>query len=121
MRFPGKTEVIIRDLGSFIDSPEVPEAKALFALTDAAIAAMEGESAAIRPRSADGRPGGLIQIERPWTLVIPDLHARGGFLLGILRSRLAELPEVSVLDLVLQGRLSPVSYTHLTLPTNREV
>jgi len=106
MRFPGKTEVIIRDLGSFIDSPEVPEAKALFALTDAAIAAMEGESAAIRPRSADGRPGGLIQIERPWTLVIPDLHARGGFLLGILRSRLAELPEVSVLDLVLQGKLS---------------
>ena len=106
MRFPGKTEVVIRGLGSFIDSPEVPEAKALFALTDAAIAAMEGESAAIRPRSADGRPGGLIQIERPWTLVIPDLHARGGFLLGILRSRLAELPEVSVLDLVLQGKLS---------------
>ncbi len=100
MDFPEGSESIIKDLGSLADSPDVPDPKRIFALAEAAIAAIKSEPAAIRPRSADGRPGGLIQIDRPLTLVIPDLHGRARFLLGVLRARIEEFSGLSVLALI---------------------
>ena len=70
-----------------------------------AVEALEGESDKIRPRTPEGRPGGLVQIDSPWILVVPDLHARIRLLWGILRSRLSQVPEYSVLELILQHRL----------------
>jgi hypothetical protein len=40
------------------------------------------------------------------TLVIPDLHGRAGFLLGVLRARIEEFPGLSVLGLIQRRMLS---------------
>jgi hypothetical protein len=105
MDFRQEAESIVRRLGSSIDQTSVPEPKVFFTLTKAAITALEGESEEIRPRSADGRPGGLVQIDSPWIIVVPDLHARATLLTQILGSRLAQIPDYSVLELILQRRL----------------
>lgn len=106
MELPLATETILRDLGSFADSSAIPEPRLFFALAESAIAAMESDPESIRPRSADGKPGGLVQIDRPLTLVVPDLHGRAGFLLGILRARIAEFPGLRVLELIQRRKLS---------------
>ncbi|MDX9827816.1 MAG: hypothetical protein RBT73_08730 [Spirochaetia bacterium] len=106
MNFPSEAESILRQLESLIEPPAVPEPEAFLSLTKAAIAALEGEAEASRPRTSEGRPGGLVQIDSLLTLIVPDLHARAGLLLGILRSRLEQAPDASVLELLLQRRLS---------------
>ncbi|MDD3980606.1 MAG: hypothetical protein PHT55_00190 [Spirochaetales bacterium] len=101
-----RAERIIRRLGSLSTVTEVPDPKAFFTLTEAAIKALEAESGVIRPRAAGGGPGGLIQIDSPWILIVPDLHARAWLLLALLGSRLPQFPESSVLELILRHSLS---------------
>ncbi len=49
--------------------------------------ALEGEAPDVRPRDALGRTGGLVHLQPDLeTLVLPDLHGRGEFLLTVLLS-----------------------------------
>lgn len=103
--FRDQAESIVRLLGSFVDAAKAPEPQVFFTQVEEAVEALEGESDKIRLRTPEGRPGGLVQIDSPWILVVPDLHARIRLLWGILRSRLSQVPEYSVLELILQHRL----------------
>ncbi len=94
-------ELSLRDeIVSIASSESLPEPGKLLSYVSAASEALSGVAAETRPRSPKGRPGGLFELprDRP-TLVVPDLHARTGFLLDILGgSWCAGLPTLEALE-----------------------
>jgi hypothetical protein len=50
------------------------------ALVDAAAAVLEAEPRELRPRDSSGSPGGLLRLPELPAVLLPDLHARPGFL-----------------------------------------
>ena len=85
---------------------ELPEQDALSEILTAAQGALDTEDPVIRPRDAAGRPGGLLLL-RPGipTVVVPDLHARTGYM-----TALTDLPigGVPLLDRLLAGEAQVV-------------
>jgi len=77
-------------------------------LIDGAIEGLESDSREVRPRSSDGKPGGLVRVKSPWTLIVPDLHARGDLLVDLLESRLPARPGTRIIELIIQGQLSMI-------------
>jgi hypothetical protein len=76
----GKLEHLARVLKAPIEAPSQDEA---LALLERVIQIMERE--AYRPRTADGRPGGLLELpDEPAPIFVGDLHARIDNLLVIL-------------------------------------
>ena len=81
-----------------------PDRGWLAALVARARETLSAEGVSLRPRAPDGRPGGLLRLSRDMpTIVVPDLHARGGFMLSLLE---APLPEGGVVhDALAAGKL----------------
>lgn len=66
-----------------------PAASEYLPLIEAATAALRSEAPDRRPTTIRGRPGGLIMLEKDLpTIVVPDLHARRGFFISLMESRL---------------------------------
>jgi hypothetical protein len=72
---------ILRDIAV---RPEPPPAEEFRSIIAAARETLRRENAELRPRDAEDRPGGLIYLDDLTTVVVPDLHARREFLLGVL-------------------------------------
>jgi hypothetical protein len=65
-------------------APGLPEASELAAVVEAARAALEAEGPSLRPRDLSGRPGGIVELPALPTVLVPDLHARPGFIASVL-------------------------------------
>jgi hypothetical protein len=62
-----------------------PGADALREVVTRAVEALRSEPETVRPRDGEGRPGGLVRLERDLpTIIVPDLHARMDFFLRVL-------------------------------------
>lgn len=81
-----------------------PPADEFGELADSAAAALGSEPGATRPVDSRGAPGGLVRLDpRLPTVIVPDLHARTGFMLSLLGSPLPE--GGAVVDALASGRL----------------
>ncbi|HNY16848.1 MAG TPA: hypothetical protein PKL75_05310 [Treponemataceae bacterium] len=68
----------------------VPGRDELLELVDRAAEALSSEDPAIRPRDASGLPGGFVRLERGLpAILVPDLHARPGFVSAALAMELS--------------------------------
>ncbi|PKL25124.1 MAG: hypothetical protein CVV47_07525 [Spirochaetae bacterium HGW-Spirochaetae-3] len=82
----------------------LPDGAWLAALVGRARETLGRESESLRPAALDGRPGGLLRLPRGIaTIVVPDLHARGGFVLSLLETSLPE--GGAVIDALAAGKL----------------
>ncbi len=70
--------------------PDAPESQPYASLVSSTTEVLNSEPGELRPADRQGLPGGLVQLwaDLP-TVVVPDLHARMDFLLGVLRWPLA--------------------------------
>ena len=110
---PGSTAEELLDLAhSMARRSGYPEAARLKELANAAIDSLKTESLKLRPPSSIGEPGGLVRVETPFAIVVPDLHARSSLLADLLASTpppsSSFSPDVRVIDLVLDGGLTIV-------------
>lgn len=110
---PGSTAEELIDLASSMARRSgYPEAARLKELASAAIDSLKTESQKLRPPSSIGEPGGLVRVETPFAIVVPDLHARSSLLADLLASTPPPSPsfspELRVIDLVLDGGLTIV-------------
>jgi hypothetical protein len=62
----------------------LPGRPELAGLLREAKSALESETEGLRPRDASGRPGGLIELPALPTVLVPDIHARPGFIASVL-------------------------------------
>ena len=85
------------ELKSFCDTQQLPSGDELIHLINASVCVLESEDSSYRPQglAADGSkmPGGLIDFctdnsQKLPLVVVPDLHARGDFILKILDYKL---------------------------------
>lgn len=84
----GPDEVRERLLESFT-RPGRPDGERLRDVVEAAREALAAEPPERRPQASDGAPGGLVRLlPGVPTVVVPDLHARGAFLLSLAALRL---------------------------------
>ena len=84
--------------------PEPPEPAVLASAARRAGEALAAEPPDRRPPDAEGRPGGLLQLDPGLpTIVVPDLHARLDFLFSLLTRGLAG--EAPVLEQLAAGEL----------------
>jgi hypothetical protein len=65
----------------------IPDPSYITALTEELNSVLDNEAAAIRPPDKNGKPGGLVLLEKKPVVLIPDLHARTGFLRHVLEYR----------------------------------
>ncbi len=81
-----------------------PPAGDFAALADEAVAASLAESPERRPTDSRGLPGGLLRLRGDLpTIIIPDLHARTGFIMSVMGTRLPG--GESVYDALAAGRI----------------
>jgi len=64
---------------------DVLDSKTIEACLDSVIPALSTESPFIRPPDRKGNPGGLVLLYPAPTIVVPDLHARTGYLLSLMQ------------------------------------
>ncbi len=83
-----------------------PEPAVYGKLVESALAVLAREPAEVRPADANGRPGGLVQLARLPTVVVPDIHARMDFLLSVLGWEVEE--GCRVIELLQAGRMQVV-------------
>jgi len=86
------------------ERPSPPPVAEFSELADDARSALLSEAPERRPLDSRGLPGGLLYLrpELP-TIVIPDLHARTGFILSVMETRLPG--GQSVYDALAEGRI----------------
>ena len=100
-------EELTRRLGEIFRREGPPEAMALGEAIAETLETLETESPQLRPPDDDGRPGGLVFLDRGLpTIVVPDLHARMDFFLAVLGYRAEE--GCRALELLDAGRLQVV-------------
>ena len=63
---------------------KVPVSGDLNESLERASSALDNENMDIRPRGSDGEPGGLVLLRALPTIIVPDLHARIGYLKALL-------------------------------------
>ncbi len=84
-----------------------PGADALMQAASGAVETLRAEPEAVRPHDGEGRPGGLVLLDRGLpTIIVPDLHARMDFFLSVLACE-AE-PGRIARELLEEGRLQIV-------------
>ncbi len=84
-----------------------PATEALMEATAGAVEVLTAEPEAVRPHDQEGRPGGLVLLDRSLpTIIVPDLHARMDFFLSVLACE-AE-PGRTAGELLAEGRLQIV-------------
>lgn len=104
----------IRDLlVNFLKADGLPFYDSLFSLCNGAITVLENESSSYRPKNSKGVSGGLLdfvakEFEQLPLIIVPDLHARGYFLMHILDYSCPVLGGVSVLELLEAGKVRVV-------------
>jgi len=98
---------LVRRLGEIFRRSGPPEALSCGEVIAGALEALQTESPRIRPADDNGRPGGLVLLDPGLsTIVVPDLHARMDFFLGVLGYQAEEGSRT--LDLLEEGRLQVV-------------
>lgn len=104
----------IRDLlVNFLKADGLPFYDSLFSLCNGTVTVLEGESPRYRPVNSRGARGGLLDFSTeeftPLPLaVVPDLHARGGFLMHLLDYTCPVLGGSSALELLEEGKIRVV-------------
>lgn len=96
-----------RTLGELFKSQDPPEVESYRHIIQGALETLAEEPEDIRPPDVDGKPGGLVLLNREIpTIVVPDLHARMDFFLSVLGYR----PENGkrAIDLMERGELQIV-------------
>ncbi|MCD6398140.1 MAG: metallophosphoesterase [Spirochaetaceae bacterium] len=63
---------------------EVPDSGELNDSLEKVLAVLDNENTKIRPKGSNGKPGGLILLDSVPTIIVPDLHARTGYLKTLL-------------------------------------
>ena len=66
-------------------SGSVPTSQVINASLDRVIPALSSESPLIRPPDRNGYPGGLLLLQPLPAIIVPDLHARTGYLTSLLQ------------------------------------
>lgn len=91
-------------------NPAPPTQEELARFVDAAAETLASESPELRPRDSSGRPGGLVLLPDIPTVLLPDIHARPGFIAAALEweppwmgAPLARLLEEGKANLVVLG------------------
>ncbi|MGA2765992.1 MAG: hypothetical protein ABSG17_21845 [Spirochaetia bacterium] len=98
---------LTRRLGEIFRRREPPDVESYGEVVAGALDTLEHERPDVRPRDADGRPGGLVLLDRTLsTIVVPDLHARMDFFLSVLGY--ATEKECRAIELLDAGRLQVV-------------
>lgn len=104
----------IRDLlVNFLKADGLPFYDSLFSLCNGTITVLENESSSYRPMNSKGVAGGLLdfaakEFERLPLVIVPDLHARGYFLMHVLDYSCPALGGLSVLELLEAGKIRVV-------------
>jgi hypothetical protein len=96
-----------RILGELFRREDPPEVESYRHIIQGALETLAEEPEDIRPPDGDGKPGGLVLLNREIpTIVVPDLHARMDFFLSVLGYK----PEngVRAIDLMERGELQIV-------------
>lgn len=102
----GDAETIREVFGRLHDASGLPENRALKGILDAAREALDNEDPAIRPRDNSGLPGGLLLLNPDIpTIVVPDLHARTGYMKALIDMDIHGQP---LLEMLLSGQLQVV-------------
>ncbi|OQX29245.1 MAG: hypothetical protein B0D92_04720 [Spirochaeta sp. LUC14_002_19_P3] len=85
------------------NSKKLPDTDELNGILEAALHTLSAENPLIRPPDTQGRPGGLILLRPDKTaIIVPDLHARTGYITALMDMELSGKP---VLDALLAGEL----------------
>lgn len=82
-----------------------PGGERLLALILEATSMLASYPQALRPRSPQGRPGGLVLPPQPQCILVPDLHAREDFLPQLLDASVPHARGRRVRDLLKEGEL----------------
>ncbi len=85
-------------LRSIILRSTLPEREGFLRLLREGTALLAGEDQLYRPRDESNRPGGLIRLAERTTVVVPDLHARLGFLPHVLSHEVRGKPFLQLLQ-----------------------
>ena len=98
---------------NFLKADELPFYDSLFSLCSGTLTALESENADYRPLNSKKERGGLLDFTsdkfKPLPLVVvPDLHARGYFLMHIMDFTCPELGGKTVFDLLDGGEIRVV-------------
>jgi hypothetical protein len=82
------TEATYQAIKAAFQRRKPPEAGQFLSVVRAATAALSAEPPQLRPPDAEGSPGSLVRLHRDLpTIIVPDLHARRGFLMALLDSK----------------------------------
>ena len=73
---------------AILERKKVPLSRDLNESLERAFHALNNESIDIRPQGNDGQPGGLVLLRSIPTIVVPDLHARIGYLEALLSTNI---------------------------------
>jgi hypothetical protein len=94
----------VEALAAFYRNADPPEGESLGRTVRAALEVIQNEGEPLRPPDAEGRPGGLLQLETGIpVIIIPDLHGRMDFFLRVLAFQPRD--EGMVMQLLAQGRI----------------
>lgn len=94
-------------LREFYTRREPPEREAYLETLRGVLEVLGTEPGTVRPADPDGRPGGLVLLDRDLpTIVVPDIHARMDFLLSVLAYRAGG--DRKTIDLLDEGRVQVV-------------
>ena len=96
-----------RRMEAIIKSRRYPGRNVLLAALAAVREVMDNEDPAVRPRDRENRPGGLIQLENLPVIIVPDLHARMGYMEALSRW-IPPGQDRPVLSLLESGRIQVV-------------
>ncbi|MDA3938800.1 MAG: metallophosphoesterase [Spirochaetia bacterium] len=74
----------LRRITGILDRNSVPDSRDLEKSLEQVLFTLNSEEPDIRPKASDGNPGGLILLNSLPTIIVPDLHARMGYLRALL-------------------------------------
>jgi hypothetical protein len=98
---------LVEKLEDILHGQGPPDGQALLGSILAAREALGAEPEVTRPRDSEGRPGGLVVLDRDLpTLIVPDLHARMDFFMSVLGWEAGD--GRSAMDMMSAGRLQVV-------------
>ncbi|MFH2115910.1 MAG: hypothetical protein ABIJ86_15520 [Spirochaetota bacterium] len=81
------TEAVYKAIKAASEHSMPPLPAQYLAVLQGAMTALSSEPPELRPSNATGKPGGLVRLHNDIpTIIIPDLHARRGFLMALLAS-----------------------------------
>jgi len=108
--YSNDTNEILSRMERFLSDGELPSYDGLISLCNAVTSVLETEDSSYRPYDSSGSPGGLLDFSSPSmrglpVVVVPDLHARGRFLLDAMYFRVDSAGGRTVIDLLSSGEI----------------